>query len=146
MRVMAQEQGWAKTFFSAINRRLAMRLSRIRLELARDHDFPQGSSLHGYEMTVPLKPDGHIDDDAWRNARAQYRVRRFWQGEPDEHGHVVHKPGGAWAFHYDDTGDVDDDESTYRFADHLFRPGEYVSIREHEGRMRTYRIASITAA
>ena len=41
-----------------------MSLFKIRLELARDHDFPEGSGARGYEFTAPLDRDGHIDDDA----------------------------------------------------------------------------------
>ena len=35
-----------------------MSLSKIRLELARDPDFPEGSREHGYEFTAPLGADG----------------------------------------------------------------------------------------
>jgi hypothetical protein len=48
----------------------------------------------------------------------------------------VHKPGGAeharWIFDYDETAE-DDDEAGYRFGDHAFRNGEYVSIRDEDG-------------
>ena len=61
-----------------------MALSIIRLELARDTDFPEGSSLHGYEFVAPLDGEGRIDADGWRAHRKRCRVRRFWEGEPDE--------------------------------------------------------------
>ena len=32
-----------------------MTLRKIRLELARDHDFPDGSRHHGYELVAPLQ-------------------------------------------------------------------------------------------
>ena len=118
-------------------------MKQIRLELARDKDYPAGSAQHGYEFTAPIDEEGHIDAARWRKARDKCRVRRFWEGEPDEIGHLVHKPGGAWAFHYDILGDEDDDESGYRFALHSFLPGEYVSIREHDGEMRTFRVTSV---
>ena len=35
-----------------------MSYNKIRLELARDHDFPDGSSERGYEFTAPLGQDG----------------------------------------------------------------------------------------
>jgi hypothetical protein len=106
-----------------------MNLSQIRLELARDHDFPEGSRERGYEFTAPLNPDGRIVEKEWKANRNRCRVRRFWDGEPDEVGHLIRKPGGTWAFHYDVDGDADDDETGYRFGDHRFAPGEYVSIR-----------------
>jgi len=37
-----------------------MNLNKIRLELARDHDFPDGSRERGYEFTAPLGEDGGI--------------------------------------------------------------------------------------
>lgn len=120
-----------------------MTLKTVRLELARDPDYPEGSRRHGYEFTAPIDDDGHIDAEAWREQRERCRVKRFWAGEPDEVGHLVRKPGGAWAFHYDILGDEDDDESGYRFAAHVFKPGEYVSIREHDDVLRTFRVVSV---
>jgi hypothetical protein len=120
-----------------------MGLSKVRLELARDPEFPGGSAEHGYEFVAPLRADGHIDPESWHASRASCRVKRFWDGEPDEAGHLVRKPGGSWAFHYDVHGDIDDDEAGYRFDSHAFKPGEYVSIREHAGEMRTFRIVSV---
>lgn len=118
-------------------------MKRIRLDLARDHDFPSGSSLHGYEFIAPLEENGKIDADRWRENRDKCRVKRFWGRDPDELGHLTRKPGGAWAFHYDIHGDEDDDETGYRFGDHAFVPGEYVSIREHDDTLRTFRIVSV---
>jgi len=120
-----------------------MTLKRIRLELARDHDFPGGSNEHGYEFTAPLRDDGKIDAAAWKNQRDKCRVRRFWGEEADEVGHLVRKPGGSWAFHYDILGEEDDDETGYRFGDHAFELGEYVSILEHDDQLRTFRVVRI---
>jgi hypothetical protein len=120
-----------------------MPMKKIRLELARDRDFPEGSSRHGYEFTAPLDGNGHIDREEWRRRREQCLVRRFWEDEEDEIGHLVRKPGGSWAFHYDVHGDEDDDEAGYRFANHAFAPGEYVSIREHDDALRTFRVVRV---
>ncbi len=118
-----------------------MTLCTIRLELARDSDFPQGSTRHGYEFMAPLGEDGHIDVETWRKERKSCRVWRFWEGEPDEYGHLRHTRGGAWTFHYDIEGDPDDDEPGFRFDSHAFKEGEYVSIREHDGTLRTFKVA-----
>lgn len=120
-----------------------MQLSKIRLELARDHDFPNGSRDRGYEFTAPLDDDGKIAEEGWRKNRKQCRVRRFWSNQDDEIGHLVRKPGGSWAFHYDVFGDEDDDETGYRFGDHRFAPGEYVSIMEHDDVLRTFRVVTV---
>ncbi len=121
-----------------------MALKKIRLELARDRDFPNGSREHGYEFVAPLDENDRIDAAEWRANRDRCRVRRFWADEPDEIGHLVHKPGGAWAFHYDIQGDEDDDETGYRFGDEMFRTGEYVSVRCHDEEMRTFRVISVS--
>ncbi|QPC43072.1 hypothetical protein HW532_10460 [Kaustia mangrovi] len=120
-----------------------MTMKLVRLELARDHDFPNGSRDHGYEFVAPLDEEGHILPEEWHKVRDRCRVRRFWEGEPDEVGHLVRKPGGSWAFHYDLDGDVDDDEAGYRFQTHLFEPGEYVSIREQDDTLRTFRVVAV---
>jgi hypothetical protein len=124
-------------------------LKRIRLDLARSKEFPQGSSRHGYEFVAPLKPDGHIDEALWRQHREHCRVRRFWEGEDDQVGFVVHRPGGPehgrWMFDYNPKR-ADDDESGYRFGAHAFRNGEYVSIRNEDGEMHTFRVVSVEPA
>jgi len=124
-------------------------LKRIRLNLARSKDHPTGSSRHGYEFVAPLKDDGHIDADLWRTYREHCGVRRFWEGEPDELGRLVHKPGGSeharWIFDYDETAE-DDDEAGYRFGAHSFTPGEYVSIRDEDGEMHTFQVVSVQPA
>lgn len=124
----------------------AQSLKLIRLELARSKKFPQGSARHGYEFVAPLNPNGHIDAAAWKANRAACWVKRFWAGEEDQVGKLVHKPGGQeharWIFDYDDTAD-DDDEAGYRLGSHAFRPGEYVSIRDAENEIHTFSVASV---
>jgi len=115
-------------------------LRRVRLELARDRDFPNGSSAHGYDFIAPLDAHGHIDLEAWQQVRERCRVRRFWGRAPAEVGHIVHRRGRTWAFHYDIHGDASNDEAGYRFDSHAFIPGEYVSIREQDGVQRTFRV------
>jgi hypothetical protein len=116
-----------------------MPLKRIRLELARDHDFPEGSRERGYEFAAPLDDKGHLLPDEWRMSREKCRVKRFWAGQKDEIGHLVHRPGGSWAFDYDPKR-RDDDEAGFKLDRHNFIPGEYVSVTEHDGVMRTFRI------
>ena len=123
-----------------------MTLNIIRLELARDQDYPDGSNTNGYEFVLPLNAEGGIDVDGWRKHKKRCRVRRFWEGEPDEQGHVVHRPGGSWVFHYDLLGDPDEDEPGFKFDSHVFKDGEYVSLREQDGEMRTFRVASVKPA
>lgn len=120
-----------------------MTMKRIRLELARDHDFPNGSHERGYEFAAPLDDDGHLVAAEWKTARDRCRVRRFWPGEPSELGHLVHKRGGAWAFDYDPSQDADD-EVGFKLSTHKFAPGEYVSFKEHDGKLRTFIVAAVS--
>ena len=124
-------------------------LKRIRLDLARSKGFPFGSDKHGYEFVAPLDAGGHIDASLWQKHREHCGVRRFWEGEADEIGRLLHKPGGAeparWVFDYDEEAEYDD-EAGYRFGDHVFRPGEYVSIRDEDGELHTFVVASVEPA
>jgi hypothetical protein len=124
-------------------------LKRIVLHLARSKQFPEGSARHGYEFVAPLDAKGHIDPHLWHQHKDHCRVRRFWAGEDDMVGRLVHKPGGAeharWVFDYD-PGSENDDESGYRFGAHAFAPGEYVSIRDEDGETHTFQIVSVQPA
>ncbi|MGE5266757.1 MAG: hypothetical protein ACM3L9_05250 [Deltaproteobacteria bacterium] len=118
-------------------------LRRVRLELAREPGHPDGSRNIGYEFIAPVSDDGHILEDIFHKLKDRCRVRRFDEGEPDEIGHVVRKRGGAWAFHYDIHGDPTHDDTGFKLNSHRFVPGEYVSIREPEGQLKTYRVISV---
>ena len=126
----------------------AMSLRRIRLELARDPDFPDGSREHGYDLIAPLDKAGHISVAGWKANRDLCRVRRFWGYNAPLIGHIVHKSGGTggiWAFHYDIRGGEGHahDEPGFHFETHVFRLGEYVSIKEHDGQLRTFRVQAV---
>lgn len=117
-------------------------LKKIRLNLARTKEHPEGSARHGYEFLAPLDAEGHIDTEAWRKVRETCRVRRFWGGEAEDVGHLVHRPGGSWAFRYDIAGD-EDDEAGYRFGAHPFVVGEYVSIKDEDGDLNTFIVVTV---
>ena len=124
-------------------------LQRITLHLARTPDFPHGSTRHGYEITAPLDSDGRLDSTEWSSKRAQCRVVRFWPGEPERRGLLVHRPGGSggatWIIDYDQNR-ADDDETGYRLGTHTFQIGDYVSIREVDGDMNTFKVADVQPA
>jgi hypothetical protein len=107
-------------------------LYKIRLELARCKEHPEGAHDIGYEFAAPLTADHKIDAAAWERDRDHCRVVRFRPGEDDDIGHLVRRRGNSWAFHYDIHSDAEEDEGGYRFADHVFRTGEYVSVREDD--------------
>jgi hypothetical protein len=121
-------------------------LQRIILHLARTHGFPEGSAQHGYEIMAPLNPEGHLDAEEWQGERSRCWVRRFWNDEPDRYGLLVHRPGGAggatWIIDYD-RAKTDDDEAGYRLDTHTFRAGEYVSIRDADGDLNTFKVIEV---
>lgn len=117
-------------------------LKKIRLNLARTKEHPMGSARHGYEFLAPLSADGRIDADAWKRLRDKCRVRRFWGAEEEDVGHLVHRPGGSWAFRYDISGE-EDDEAGYRFGAHPFVVGEYVSIKDEDGDLNTFQVVTV---
>lgn len=79
-----------------------------------------------------------IDVAEWKSHRETMRVRRFRKGEADQIGRLARKPGGAWFFDYADG--ESDNESGFRFGGEAFVPGEYVSVREQDGQLHTFRV------
>jgi hypothetical protein len=124
-------------------------LRHITLHLARNPDFPEGSAERGYDIIAPLDASGHLDAGEWRTLKAQCRVRRFWSGESDRHGMLVHHAGGAsgatWKIDYDAEAHGDA-ETGVRLGAHRFIENEYVSIRDEEGRSHTFKIARVQLA
>jgi hypothetical protein len=124
-------------------------LYRITLNLARTKEHPEGSSNIGYSIVAPLDRAGRLDAEAWRVHRAECRVKRFRPGEPDAHGVLIHRAGGldgaTWAIDYN-LDRSDDDEVGYRLGSHSFKPGDYVSIRDEDGEMQTFRVADVRPA
>ena len=119
-----------------------MNLKMIRLELARTKQFPEGSARHGYEFTAPLDVNGHLDEAAWKKDGRSCIVRRFWVGVDDEHGQLIHRRDGKWAFSYKADDDADD-EPIFRFDSHTFRTGDYVSVTEHDGATRPFKVVDV---
>jgi hypothetical protein len=114
---------------------------QIRLELAREKGHPAGSAAHGYTIFAPLDKDSKIDPQLWHAFRDFCRVVRFRPDEDEAIGHVIHRPGGSWAFHYDIRGN-EDDETGYHLENERFELGEYVSIREQD-KMHTFQVMSV---
>ena len=121
-----------------------MSLKCSRLELAHTPGLPDGSSNHGYEFVAPLNAKGHFDSSAWPLAKGACTVRRFWKDRPDEHGVLIHRRDGSWAFSFE-SGD-NDDEPIFRFDRHNFMEGEHVTVTEHDGVARPFRVVRVTPA
>jgi hypothetical protein len=123
-------------------------VKRVTLHLARQRDFPNGSAQHGYDLVAPVDDSGHLDAARWRANKDICTVRRFWHGEADLAGRLVHRVGGAgghhWAIDYDQTRSSDD-EVGYRLDSHSLTKGEYITIRDADGVSRTYQVADVHA-
>lgn len=118
-------------------------MQRIRLELARNEGFPNGSSKHGYELIAPLNESNHLDHVAWRKLQDKCQVVRFWGSQEHQVGHLVHNQGGTWAFHYDVKGDDTADERGFKFHTEPFVTDAYVSIFEADGDEMIYQVVSV---
>jgi hypothetical protein len=114
---------------------------RIRLQLAREKGHSVGSSASGYVLVVPLDASSHLDTDTWRDHRELCRVIRFRPEEPDDIGHLIRRPGGSWAFHYDLAG-ATGDEAGHRLEQDRFVSGQYVAINEEHG-AHTFQVISV---
>ena len=118
-----------------------MSIKNIRLELARSSENPHGDSSHAYEFRAPLDSSGHLDESRWEEQKLLCTVRRLENEEIVEHGLLIRAQGGKWIFSY--APGEEDDEPIFRFSSHIFTPGEYVSVTEHDGERRTFRVVSV---
>jgi hypothetical protein len=125
-----------------LNVSLPKQFRQVRIALAREPGHPEGDADVAYVIVAPLDTEDRIDSKLWREHRDACRIVRQRPDEQDKHGHLVHRPGGGWAFHYDHEGGLSD-EFGYHFADERFVVGEYVSISDH-GKMHTYRVTSVS--
>jgi hypothetical protein len=119
-----------------------MSLKRITLRLARNPGHPDGDRRQGYVIIAPLTADGHIDLATWQDRREDCVVQRF-HPDPDlkADGLLTHR-GRHWRFHYDEEHEGPD-EGGYQLAEHVFRPGEYVTIADHGETPLTYLVTEV---
>ena len=85
-----------------LNASLPAQFRQFRLALAREPDHPEGDNEVAYIIVAPLDSEDRIDAVLWREHRDACRVVRQRPDQQDKRGHLVHRPGGGWAFHYDD--------------------------------------------
>jgi hypothetical protein len=94
-----------------------MTLKLIRLELARTKEFPEGDPRHGYELRAPLTMDGRLDPTAF-----EHPVKGL--------GPVLRPRRGRRR--------ADLPVGRPRFSER-----EYVTITEHGGEARVFRVVSM---
>ena len=116
-------------------------LTRVILRLGRNPDagFPDGDDDYGYVIQAPLDANGKLDPDLWREKKAQCTVRRFHPRETAADGWLRVR-GDNWYFWYDEE-DEGAAEPVFKLGAHELRPGEYVTVREGDGDVLTFRVA-----
>ena len=63
-----------------------MPLMKIRLELGRTPDHPQGDPRHGYEFVAPLDGQGYLDPVEWKAQKDRCAVHRFHPHQAEYRG------------------------------------------------------------
>jgi hypothetical protein len=116
-------------------------LTRVILRLGRNPDagFPDGNDDYGYVIHAPLDRNDKLDPVLWREQKDACTVRRFHPNETPADGWLTHR-GEHWYFRYDED-DEGPDEPLYKLGSHELRPGEYVTVREGDGDVLTFRVA-----
>ncbi len=115
-------------------------IRQVRLELARCHEFPEGSKDHGYELSLPLTRAGHLDRENWLKQRNEAATSA---GSGRMRRSTVSCTMVATAGYSPSTRRTDGDEIIFKGDEHRFAEGEYVSIKERDGITRTFRVTSV---
>src|SRR6202022_3154420 len=74
-----------------------------------------------------LDTEGRIDPALWKEHREACRIARLRPGQEDGRGHLVNRPGGGWAFHYNSEVNRPDDVG-FHFADESLNKAIAVSL------------------
>src|SRR3569833_3536335 len=118
-----------------------MPLMKVRLELGRTPDIPQGDWRHGYEFVAPLDGEGYLDPVEWKMQKGRCAVYRFHPHEAEYRGSLRHN-GRGWLFDYL-PGRCSDDEPISRLDRHRIEKGLYLTITEEDGVARPFKIVDI---
>ncbi len=131
---------------AAMQKKSGIHLAHIYLQPAPTAQETGGAS--DYDFVAPLDAQGRLDAEAWKRDRALCFVHRLEGGEIVARGLLVHRPGGAgggtWAFDYEPG--LGDEDSGFHFEARIFAPGEYVSVRDADGKMHTCRVSTVKPA
>jgi hypothetical protein len=126
-----------------------VKLMRVRMQLGRTPDHPEGDHRHGYLFVAPLAADAYLDAEAWPEVRGLCWARRF---DPDmgadetANGWLQHS-GRGWRFEFSgEAGEPEDKEPLFKLDRHRVAVGDYISVTEPDGVQRPFRIVEVTPA
>jgi hypothetical protein len=120
-------------------------MAKVTLVLASGPGFPNGDPENRYEIEVTLDSTGHLDREAWFADPNPWPARRHWRDEWPRDGDVqLDEETGAWSLRFfpkpGEAGEAPPHELIRTNVP--MRPGEYVTIREPDGREYAFRIVS----
>ncbi|MBV7256599.1 hypothetical protein KCG44_07345 [Pacificimonas sp. WHA3] len=114
---------------------------RIRLEMGRTRENPEGSPSHAYMLTLPLNAEGRVDAATYEKAPARASILHMSPEDGEESGRLILRADGKWAFSYE-PGD-EDDETIFALATHAIETGNYITVTEPDGDQVPYKIVSV---
>ena len=121
-----------------------MSWTRLRLELARGPDHPEGSHRIAYELTLPIDEEGRFAKDSFHRTPEFCTVHRYREDSDDRVATLRHRRSDHWVFAYGAPDPLDEDLP--RFGQHRFRIGDYVSVLDGAGHDHAYRVVSTMPA
>ena len=113
-------------------------MAHVRAVLASGPGMPGGSIAQGLDMVVPLTPQGRMDEVALIAADAPLPARRFRPDREDWTGVLVATDGG-FALQSENSRD----DPIWAMEAHVFRPGDYVTLRRPNGEEMVFRIVAV---
>jgi len=117
----------------------------VTLVLANGPGFPQGSADHRYEISVLLTQGGYLDPDAWLADPAPWPAVRFRPDGPPQSGTVQWNEDTGWSLAFSPAEGEAADAAPHVVIGQArqLRPGEYVTIRESNGRDYGFRVVGV---
>jgi hypothetical protein len=119
-----------------------MTWASIRLDLARNGQFPAGSSTHGYLLHAPLSAGGNLDLVEYERSPARAVVEEYWGNGPTRRGRLTRTSFNLWSFSFDKDGE----EPIFQFGRHRLLPGDYLTVRIASGENQTFRVSTVVRA
>jgi hypothetical protein len=114
----------------------------VTLVLAAGPGFPGGSEDHRYELEAVLDANGQLNPAAWHADPQPWPARRFRPGEAPRSGDVQHDAETGWSLRFDSTAEARELSEPLVSAG-VLRPGEYVTLRDENGRDYSYRVVNL---